>query len=333
MISSQRKLLIQVIFLVVTLITAGTLGYKLIEGLEWFDALYMTVITISTVGYGEVFPLSVAGRAWSIILILVGVFIVGVIVGKFAELLTDIRLFRRHKMLKHIEEMEKHVIVCGYGRMGRIVCESLNHSNRSFVVIDRDEKVIEELIHDQIPAIEGDATVDEFLENANVNKARACVCTLETDADNLFVTFSVREKNKDALIISRCKEAANAIKLKKAGANRVINPYEVSGKTIAQILLQPAIHNFIEIFRNRDIDLAMEEIEIPEKSILSDTRLIDAPLRSRYNLMITVIFDKQHNPLFNPSSDHVLKAGDHVLIMGKTDDLNRLKKDLGIALA
>lgn len=331
MISSQRKLLIQIIILVIGLIFMGSLGYNFIEGLSWFDSLYMTVITISTVGYGEVFPLSNAGRVWSLLVILVGVTILAVIAGKFAEILTDIRVFRRHKMLKKIKEMENHIIVCGYGRMGRIVCESLNHFGKQFVVIDRDEKVIEELVHAQFPAIEGDATLDEFLEKANVKDARACVCTLETDADNLFVTFSVREKNKSALIIARCKESANAVKLQKAGANRVINPYEVSGKTIAQILLQPAIHNFIEIFRNRDIDLAMEEIEIPSESILADKRLIDAPLRSKYNLMITVIFDKKHDPYFNPSSDHVLKSGDHVLIMGKTDDLNRLKKDLGIS--
>lgn len=331
MISSQRKLLIQIMILVIGLIFVGSLGYNFIEGLSWFDSLYMTVITISTVGYGEVFPLSNAGRVWSLLVILVGVTILAIIAGKFAEILTDIRIFRRHKMLKNIKEMENHIIVCGYGRMGRIVCESLNHFGKPFVVIDRDEKVIEELVRDQIPAIEGDATLDEFLEKANVIDARACVCTLETDADNLFVTFSVREKNKSALIIARCKESANTVKLQKAGANRVINPYEVSGKTIAQILVQPAIHNFIEIFRNRDIDLAMEEIEIPPESILADKRLIDAPLRSKYNLMITVIFDKKHDPYFNPSSDHVLKSGDHVLIMGKTDDLNRLKKDLGIS--
>jgi len=214
--------------------------------------------------------------------------------------------------------------------MGRIVCESLIQSGHPFIVIDRDEKVIEELNQEQIPVIEGDATLDETIEKANIENARGCVCVLETDADNLFVTFSVREKNSNILIIARCKENANSIKLKKAGANRVINPYEISAKTIAQILLQPAIHNFIEIFRNRDIDLAMEEIEIPSNSILSDKRLIEAPLRTKYNLMITVIFDKNHNPFFNPSSDHLLKAGDHVLIMGKTDDLNRLKIDLGI---
>jgi voltage-gated potassium channel len=331
MISSQKKLLIQVIILIIALISAGTLGYYLIEDLSFFDSLYMTVITISTVGYGEVFPLSVTGRIWSIILILFGVSLVGIIAGKFAEILTDIRIFRRNKMLQKIKDLKNHIIVCGYGRMGQIVCESLQHSGKLFVVIDHDNKVIEELIRENIPAIEGDATLDETIEKANVKDARACVCTLETDADNLFVTFSVRDKNKNALIISRCKEAANTIKLKKAGANRVINPYEVSGKTIAQILLQPAIHNFIEIFRSRDIDLAMEEIEIPEKSFLSDIRLIDAPLRSKYNLMITVIFDKDHNPFFNPSSDHVLKPQDHVLIMGKTDDLNRLKKDLGMS--
>ena len=331
MIASQRKLLVQILLFVFGLIFIGSFGYHFIEGLSWFNSLYMTVITISTVGYGEVFPLSTAGRVWSVILILFGVTILGIIAGKFAEILTDIQVFRRYKMLKNIKEMKNHIIVCGYGRMGRIVGESLIHSSQPFVVIDRDEKVIEELMQDHIPAIQGDATLDEFLEKANVKDARACVCTLETDADNLFVTFSVREKNKTALIIARCKESANTIKLQKAGANRVINPYEVSGKTIAQILLQPAIHNFIEIFRNRDIDLAMEEIEIPKESFLSDKRLIDAPLRSRYNLMITVIFDKSHDPYFNPSSDHVLKAGDHILIMGKTDDLNHLKKDLGIS--
>lgn len=330
MINSRKKLFIQVMILAFALVFFGSLGYRIIDGLSWFESIYMTLITISTVGYGETFPLSNSGRAWSLILIVVGVTLIGVLIGRFAELLTDIKSFRRHRMLQKIKEMKKHIIVCGYGRMGRIVCESLIQSGHSFVVIEQDEKVIEELMHDQIPVIAGDATLDETIEKANIQDAKGCVCVLETDADNLFVTFSVRERNSSILIISRCKENANSLKLKKAGANRVINPYEVSGKTIAQILLQPAIHNFIEIFRNRDIDLAMEEIEIPAKSILSDKRLIEAPLRTEYNLLITVIFDKNHNPNFNPSSDHLLKAGDHVLIMGKTDDLNRLKKDLGI---
>ena len=330
MISSQKKLLILVVTILLTLIVVGSLGYTIIEGFTLFDSLYMTIITISTVGFGEVFPLSTAGRIWSLILIVIGVSVAGLIASKFAEVFADIHIFRRNKMLKKIKDMKDHIIVCGYGRMGQTVCDSLKLSDHPFVIIDRDEKVIEELILENIPAIEGDATLDETLEKANVNHARACVCTLETDADNLFVCFSVREKNKKALIIARCKESANSLKLQKAGANRVINPYEISGKTIAQILLQPAIHNFIEIFRNRDIDLAMEEIEIPDNSILSNKRLIEAPLRSDYNLLITVIFDKNHNPFFNPSSDHMLKANDHVLIMGKTDDLNRLKKDLGI---
>ncbi|MBI2804102.1 MAG: potassium channel protein [Planctomycetes bacterium] len=303
------------------LVLGGTLGYHVIEeDFTLFDSLYMTVITLSTIGYGEVHPLSDRGRLFTIFLILGGVFgfaycasemIRSVVSGEIAGILG------RQKMERALAHLHGHIIICGYGRMGRLVCKEFSRWHREFVVIDRNANDLSDF---QLPfgiALVGDATSDEMLKQAGIDRAHSLVTVMASDADNLFTTMSARLLNAKLVIVARVEDSHSEQKLLRAGANRVISPYVIGGTRVAHAVLKPTVVDFIELTtRTEHIELQLEEARIEPLSSLIGFNLKDARLRAEHQVIIVAIKKKTGHMHFNPPSETVLEAGDILVAMG-----------------
>jgi voltage-gated potassium channel len=312
----------------IALIVAGTLGYTWIEGWPVFDALYMTVITLSTVGYAETHELSVKGRAFTIVLILVGVFTLVYAATEFLRAMLSGELqaiLGRQRMERSLAELKHHLIVCGFGRMGRLVCREFSGQRLPFVVIDREEGVLEDFgISHGIP-LHGDATDDDVLRRAGVERARALVTVAASDADNLYITMSARLLNDRLFIVARAESELAGQKLTRAGANRVVSPYVIGGSRVAQAVLRPSVMDFIELAtRTEHLDLQIEETRIAANSPLTGTTLRDSRLRQEQEIIIVAIKRASGEMVFNPPGDALMAAGDTLISLGSREQLDRL---------
>lgn len=313
------------------LILSGTLGYYFIEqDYDLFDALYMTLITLSTIGYGEVHKLSTAGRAFTMVLIVVGVstFVyVGseairiIISGEMRELLG------RQRMQRSLAQMGDHLIVCGYGRMGRLVCQEFARQQLPFVVIEtRPELLAGFEVPHGIP-LNGDATSDEFLRQAGVERARGLVTVMSSDADNLYTTMSARLLNKKLFIVARVEDPGAEQKLRRAGANRVVSPYQIGGVRLAQAVLRPTVVDFIELAtRSEHLDLQIEEACVGAHSPLAGTTLKESAVRANLKVIVVAIKKAAGEMVFNPAPETTLEAGDIVVAIGDRPHLDELEK-------
>jgi len=298
----------------------------LIEHWTFLDSLYMTIITLSTVGFREIAPLSGLGQIWTIILIILGLSIIGYAgVSKISEYFLEFPFLRTQRMIRKINKMKDHYIICGFGRMGRVIAEEFNSRNQTFVVVEQDPEIVNILAELGFTYIEGSAIEDETLRNAGVEKAKGLISVLSTDAENLFVSLSARTMNKEIIIVTRCSEPGTASKMKAAGANKVINPYETGGHKMAQMMLSPHVDDFIEIVSRRGkLDLAIDQIQVHTGANLVDKALKDTPIRSEYNTIVTAVLDNNNVMHFNPSSDRVIKPGDILICIGDRDNLEEL---------
>jgi voltage-gated potassium channel len=319
-----------VVGVVAVFIGGGTLGFVLIEGWPAFDALYMTVITLTTVGYLEVHPLSQAGRAFTMVLALGGVFtffyvagdlIRGMVSGEVAS------LFGRQRMERQLQALRNHMIVCGFGRMGHLVCEQFSNQGLPFVIVEQEASLLEGFrIPHGIP-LNGDATSEDVLRHAGVERARALVTAAASDADNLYITMTARLLNDKLLIVARAEEEAAERKLKRAGATRVVSPYVIGGQRVAQAVLRPNVMDFIELAtRSEHLELQIEETEIEPGSVLAGQSLKDSAIRSDLGIIIVAIKKPAGRMLFNPESSTVIEAGDLLITLGHRQQLDRLEK-------
>jgi voltage-gated potassium channel len=314
----------------VVLVAIGTAGYRLIEGWPLFDALYMTVTTMTTVGFMEVHPLSPAGRVFTIFLILGGVFTLFYSAGEVIRFIVSGEVRRalgRQRMRKNLDELKDHLVVCGFGRMGRLVCEQFSSLGLSFVVIDQSAELLQgfDLPHG-IP-LAGDATSDDVLKRAGVDRARALVSVAASDADNLFIVMSARFLNDKLLIVARAEEEGAEKKLLRAGASRVISPYSIGGQRLALAVLRPAVMDFIELAtRKEHVELQIEETEIHAGSFLAGRALRDSQIREELGAIVVGIRKADGRMLFNPASDAVLDPGDVLVSMGHRHQLDKLEK-------
>lgn len=309
-------------------VLTGTLGFVVIEGWSWFDALYMTVITLSTIGYGETHPLSTAGRAFTMALILGGVFafvfastetIRTIISGEIRDALG------KQRMERQLAELRDHLIVCGYGRMGRLVCEEFSSQGISFVVVDRDEEAVADFSMPLGIAIHGEATSDDVLKRAGIDRARALVTVVASDADNLYTTMSARLLNEKLFIVARAEDAQSEQKLQRAGANRVVSPYRIGGKRVAQAVLRPTVMDFLELAtQTQHLELQIEEARIAAKSPLVGSTLQDSRLRKDLGIIIVAIKKSSGRMVFNPAPETALEIGDILIAMGDRQQLDRL---------
>jgi voltage-gated potassium channel len=324
----RRYLLLVLVPLV--LVAVGTVGYRLLEeDYSLFDGLYMTVITLTTVGYAEVHPLSPAGRVFTIFLLLGGVFALfytatellrAVITGEVRQLLG------RQRMERSLAALKGHLIVCGYGRMGRFICEEFSKEGLDFVVIDRNEGALRDFqVKHGIP-LAGDATSDTILKKAGVERARALVTAAASDADNLFITMSARLLNDQLFIVARAEGEQAEPKLLRAGANRVVAPYAIGGLRVAHAVLRPAVVDFIELAtKTEHLDLQIEETMVRPGSRLAGQTLRASRMREDLGVIVVAIKKLEGRLVSNLSGDAVLQAGDTLIALGSRLSLDKVE--------
>ena len=329
---SKRKIIYPTLS-IFAVIACGTLGYVLIEGWSFLDSLYMTIITLTTVGYKEVHVLSRPGMVFSIILMLSGVgamFYTLTVVAR-AVIEGELRdIFGRRKLTKKIENLKNHYIICGYGRMGKIICREMRESGASFIVLETSSEILSSM-DKSILSFQGDATQDDVLKAAGIEKATGLISVLSSDADNLYVVLSARGLNPKLRIVARASEEGAEKKLVRAGADKVISPYHLGGLRIAHTILKPAVVDFIEFAtRSGNIELQMEEITVKGSSHIVDRSLDQCGIRKDLGIIIVAIKRSTGEMRFNPTSTSIIKAGDTLVAMGETKHLVELEKLVGV---
>ena len=321
---------IKILISVASVIAIGTIGYMLLAGLGVLDALYMTIITISTVGFMEVAPLSQAARLFTIFLIIAGLSVAAYgfssIVSLFFE--GEIQeLIRRRKMQDKISKLNNHYILCGAGETGYSVISQFKRSEADFVVIEKDEEVCNSLASEGILIIQGDATQEKILHNANIDNAWGVISCLSRDTDNVYTVLTARQLNPDLHIVSRAINRGSHSKLKRAGANNTISPNELGGARMASLLLKPSVVSFLDVITQADeIMLDLEDVVICENSEFKNKQLKNANIKEKTGLMVIALKKKGDEDLiFNPSPEEVLEEGDQVLVLGKQKQINLLR--------
>ena len=316
----------------ILLVTTGSVGFYFLGGNKWsiIDSIYMTVITLSTVGYGEVHALNNATKIWAILLIIFGVTGIGAFIRTISEELIQLGSFRNKKMLKNISNLKEHYIICGYGRMGAIIADELHQKESIFLIIEKDEKKAAIIRSKGMFCIHGDATSEETLEMARVDKASGVAVVLDTDQDNLFVTMSMKTANPNLFILSRCSREDNESKLIRAGANKVVNPYTAGGHRMAEMLFKPQVEDSISLIPNehKDLNLTLDEISLNGLNIFHEKSIKQSQIKEKYDILIVGIVDIKGETVINPDSGTILKTSDKLLLMGEVDKMDLFKKEL-----
>ena len=314
--------------MLVGIIAFGTCGYYLVEHMPLFEAFYMTIITISTVGYAEIVPLSQTGRTLTIIIIILGITVGAYTIGLLVRALVEGELAKmvgRRKVQKQILGLKNHFIVCGFGRIGRIMCSELAADNIDFVVIEQDPATIEDIEIQRYLYIMMDATSEEALLAAGIMKAKGIATAVNSDANNVFITMTAKSLRPDIFLLARASEEKNEDKLVHAGASRVVSPYLIGGRRMAQMLKKPTVVDFIDIaMMGSHLGLMIEEAKIGENSNLIGKNLIDSQLRKDYGVIIVAIKKISGDMIFNPMPSETLEGGDVIVVIGKREDLQRM---------
>ncbi|WP_418639108.1 potassium channel family protein [Winogradskyella sp.] len=330
-----RSKIYTAVMMLVFLLCIGVLGYRFISGYQWLDAIYMTVITVTTVGFAEVIPLDPQSKIFTIFLILTSV----VIVGYAISIITDYILSRNNfedikqrKMQKKIDAMSNHIIICGYGRNGKQAAKKLLAYDKPFVIIERDKEIIEKFQENNIPFVFGNANEDEVLFEAGIEKASTLISALPSDADNLFVVLSARQINSKLTIISRASEETSYKKLKLAGANNVILPDRIGGDHMASLVVIPDLIEFIDnlgVVGERNINI--EEIKVEQLYNINEVRTIrDLDLRRKTGCTVIGFKDDKGDYIVNPEAETKLIAGSKIIVLGRPEQIIKLNSQYNI---
>lgn len=318
-----------ILFYFIVLISVGSFGFHIIGGKEWgfVDSLYMTIITLSTVGFAEVHTLTAFGKIWAILIIVFGVSGFALFISQLGENLMELREMRRQRVRQILKKLRNHYIIFGYGRMGAIIADELAKKKVKYVVVENDDEKIIALQEKGYQYYRGDANADETLEAVGVKHAKGIVVTLGTEQDNLFVTMSVRTLNQKAFLLSRCSHTDTEFKLKRAGANKVVNPYVAGGHRMTELLLEPSIEDAVSLSTPQfDIDLVVEEIEINNVPNLFGVSIVDSNIRKKYNLIIIGIKDKRGKFQLNPNMDYKLGKDQVIMLIGAKSNMKRFQR-------
>ena len=326
----NKKFLIIIYF--ISLIIIGSLGYYYIGGSDWtlLDSLYMTIITLASVGYGEVHELDNLGKIWSILLIIFGVTGVGALFRTINEEFIQSQLFWKKKMKKTISKLKDHYVICGYGRMGAVIANELSDKGKKFVIIDNSEEKIEIIRENGMLCLQGDATSEETLKSAGIDKASGVAVVLDTDQDNLFVTMSIKTVYPDTFLLSRCSRKENQTKLIRAGANKVINPYISGGHRMAEILIKPQVEDSISVVSPKDskVNLTIDEISLTGVQKYNGVTIKESEIRNKFDVSIVGIMKSNGNSIINPSSDELLYTDQTIILIGEVEKMDRFKEHL-----
>jgi voltage-gated potassium channel len=299
-----------------------------IEGWGFLDALYMTVITITTVGYREVQEVSPSGRVFTIFIIFLGMGIFAYTLGMVAQLMVEFQvrsILGRRKLGMKIKSLKNHYIICGYGRIGSVISQELLEHRIPQLVIDSNPAVKGNLESREIPYIIDDASNDDVLIEAGVERATGLVATLPSDADNTFIVMSGRGLNPGLFILARAELEKSNKKLMRAGANRVVMPHLIGGLKMAHFIVKPAVSEFVELtLQNREMELQLREMVVGEKSAFNGVTLVESRIRQELNVIVVAMNRKDGTTVFNPSSITRIEAGDTLIALGQGQDLDRL---------
>jgi len=305
----------------------GTFGYMEIEGWQAFDALYMTVVTLSTVGYGETHPLSPAGKMFTMLLIILGIGNVAFVFRTLSlELLNPFigRAVKEKKMLKQLNKLSGHYIVCGYGRIGKDVISTLVKSGQQVVLVDLARSVSEEL-EMLVPVIHGDASSEEILEKAGILRAKGLVACVQSEAENVFITMTAREMNADLTIIARFEEESTQKKLLRAGADRVINPYHIGSAHISQIIVKPTISRILDSSGPESgLNMNFEEIDLKTTHPWLGQTIRECDIRASFNAIFVAIEKTSGEIVSNPGADYLFEPFDRVVLIADSANFKRL---------
>lgn len=316
------------------LLVGGTVGYRYIEGWSWFDSLYHTVITLATIGYAETHPLSTAGRAFTIVLVLLSLVFVALSLQAMASIVVagDIEaLYWRRRMTQGIGKLTNHVVLCGYGLTGRRVAVEMKVDGAQFVVIEKDAERLRAAVEDGHLAVEGDATSDDVLRDAGIERARAAVVALSSDADNVFATLSLRLLNKSLRIVSRFDEESTREKLLRAGADDVVSPKMIGGHRLATLVLRPATAGFLDaaMFPGQGLDLRFDEFALREGSQLVGRPLAEIQTLRELGVRVVAIIAQDSAPAYLPGPRETMPPGATIVVVGRSTGVEQLRKREG----
>ena len=308
----------------------GTIGFMVVEGYPAFDAFYMTLITVATVGYMEIHPLSHAGRVFNSFLILFGVSAVFFGVGALTQTIIELELqdtFGKRRRKRVIDGLKDHYIICGFGRVGRHAAFELQRTGVPFVIIDRSEPRAEMARQAGMHVIVADSTRDESLRQAGILRARGLVSALATDADNVFVILSAKTLNPKLTVVTRASEEEAEQKLRLAGADTVFAPFSMAGHRLAQALVRPHVSTFLDFATTAmGLDVAIEQVEVARSSEVIAKSLKELHLSRDYVVIVMAIKKAGGEMLFNPPAESTIAAGDYLIAMGAIENLQKLEK-------
>jgi voltage-gated potassium channel len=318
------------VLLLVLVFIGGTGGYMLVEGWSLWDAFYMTVITVTTVGYREIHPMSRAGELFTSLLLFGGV---GTALYTFTLAATIVvegglrTRLRARRLARMIDELDQHFILCGFGRIGSLIADEFVRQGISFIVVDRDPERIRTVLERNMLAVEADASREEVLRRLRIDRARGLVAAVGTDAENVYAILTARGLAPKLFIVGRAENEDSERKLLRAGADRVISPYRIGAQQMAQTALRPAVVDFVQLATAAgNLDLTMEQVKVGAGSSLSGRTLVEANLRHRFGVIVVGIQRAGGRLEFNPSPDLAMQAGDDIVVLGPPSSLKGLEK-------
>jgi voltage-gated potassium channel len=310
-------------------LVVGTLGYMAIERMDPFDALYMTTITVTTIGFKEVFPLSPGGRVFTMVLAFVGIGVILYIASEFARAMfeTDLRrVLGIRRELKLMKSLKNHIVVCGHGRMGAAVVEILRQRRVPFAVVEINPEHTRSLEDQGWPVVRGDATDEKVLSSTNIAQAKTIITCLADDAHNVYTILLARQLNPEINVIARAVEVDADERLKLAGANRVLNPYQIGGMRLALSAIKPTVTDFIdESLLGTSVELDLAEIVIDPSSELAGKTLAGAEVRKRFGIIV-VALKRGDRAIFNPAAEERIEGGDVLVALGPLSAIERVEK-------
>ncbi len=324
-----RRLALIALAMVLTL-AGGTIGFVVIEHYPVFDAFYMTLTTVTTVGYGEIHSLSRAGRVFNSFLILFGVIIMLLAIGAMTQTVIELELnqfFGKRRIKNMIDKLEGHIILCGYGRVGRGAADELTHAGAKFVIVDRDEERVERAMKAGFLAVLADASRDETLRDVGIDRASGLIATLASDADNLFLILSAKSLNSKLFLSARVAEEEAEHKLRRAGADFVFAPYNSTGHRMAQALLKPHVQQFLDFTTQKvGLDAGIEQVRVDDRCAFAGQSLEEMQVRRELGVIVLAIRKGSGEMHFNPPADATIRPGDHLIVMGKPEGLRKLEQ-------
>lgn len=317
----------------VLLLLAGTTGYMMFEDFGFWDSMYLTAMTITTVGYGDIVPVHPFGRVFTVFLVFTGVGFVLYVFSRLAETMVEgglRNILERRKMNKKVAQLQNHYIVCGYGRIGRVICQILKENKRPFVVIEKDEEEIRNIEAEGYFALLGEASDDEMLINAGIKEALGLVAVVSTDADNVFITLTARGLNPSLFILARSSGTIGSdTKLVRAGASKVISPYYIGARRMAQLIVRPTVIDFIDLTMYAgELGLRMEEMRVSKKALFVNKKLMDSGIRQKHDIIVVAIKREGEEMIFNPRPDTMILPDDILIVLGDHSQIIALEKEI-----